>query len=292
MLFPEAEETRSLFKNLYKSGLIHMDSEDKRIIDNNVLAEKKLDKVLHSASFQSTAESNTQEISGEPEDTEVVDALLNDTGSDSPEEEKNALKQEIEEARNELEKIRSQADEMIAQAKEQTAEIQKKAYEEAREDGYRDGERQGRQEAEAVKEEYQQKLKELQTAFEKEERELEPRFIEALTGIYEHIFKVDLSDYHELVTTLLCNTMQKIEGCRNLLIHVSGNDYKNVKENKERLQKEAGGSTVSVEIAEDKTLSAGQAMIETENGVYDCSLDTELSELTRKLKLLSYEALK
>ena len=127
---------------------------------------------------------------------------------------------------------------------------------------------------------------------EKEERELEPRFIEALTGIYEHIFKVDLSDYHELVTTLLCNTMQKIEGCRNLLIHVSGNDYENVKENKERLQKEAGGSTVSVEIAEDKTLSAGQAMIETENGVYDCSLDTELSELTRKLKLLSYEALK
>lgn len=181
---------------------------------------------------------------------------------------------------------------MIAQAKEQTAEIQKKAYEEAREDGYRDGERQGRQEAEAVKAEYQQKLKELQAAFEKEERELEPRFIEALTGIYEHIFKVDLSDYHELVTTLLCNTMQKIEGCRNLLIHVSGNDYENVKENKERLQKEAGGSAVSVEIAEDKTLSAGQAMIETENGVYDCSLDTELSELTRKLKLLSYEALK
>ena len=292
MLFPEAEETRSLFKNLYKSGLIHMDSEDKRIIDNNALAEKKLDKVLHSASFQSTAESSAQEISGEPEDTEVVDALLNDTGADSQEEEKNALKQEIEEARNELEKIRSQTDEMIAQAKEQTAEIQKKAYEEAREDGYRDGERQGRQEAEAVKAEYQQKLKELQAAFEKEERELEPRFIEALTGIYEHIFKVDLSDYHELVTTLLCNTMQKIEGCRNLLIHVSGNDYKNVKENKERLQKEAGGSTVSVEIAEDKTLSAGQAMIETENGVYDCSLDTELSELTRKLKLLSYEALK
>ena len=29
-----------------------MDSEDKRIIDNNALAEKKLDKVLHSASFQ------------------------------------------------------------------------------------------------------------------------------------------------------------------------------------------------------------------------------------------------
>lgn len=269
-----------------------MDSEDKRIIDNNTLAEKKLDKVLHSASFQGTAENGAQETAGEPEDTEAVDALLNDTASDASEEEKNALKQEIEEARNELEQIRSQTDEMIAQAKEQTAEIQKKAYEEAREDGYRDGERQGRQEAEAVKAEYQQKLQELQATFEKEERELEPRFIEALTGIYEHIFKVDLSDYHDLVVTLLSNTMQKIEGCRNLLIHVSRNDYENVKENKERLQKEAGGSAISVEIVEDMTLSAGKAMIETENGVYDCSLDTELSELTRKLKLLSYEALK
>lgn len=281
-----------MFKNLYKSGLIHMDSEDKRIIDNNTLAEKKLDKVLHSASLKDAAESGTQEMTGEPEDTEAVDALLNDTASDASEEEKNALRQEIEEARNELEQVRSQTDEMIAQAKEQTAEIQKKAYEEAREDGYRDGERQGRQEAEAIKAEYQQKLQELQAAFEKEERELEPRFIEALTGIYEHIFKVDLSDYHDLVTTLLSNTMQKIEGCRNLLIHVSRNDYENVKENKERLQKEAGGSAVSVEIVEDMTLSAGKAMIETENGVYDCSLDTELFELTRKLKLLSYEALK
>lgn len=65
-----------------------MDSEDKRIIDNNTLAEKKLDKVLHSASFQGTAENGAQETAGEPEDTEAVDALLNDTASDASEEEK------------------------------------------------------------------------------------------------------------------------------------------------------------------------------------------------------------
>lgn len=281
-----------MFKNLYKSGLIHMDSEDKRIIDNNALAEKKLDKVLHGAAFRKAAEDGSQETVEDAADTSAVDALLSDTASDSTEEERNTLKQEIEEAREELDRIRTQADEMLAQAKDEAAAIQEKAFEEARKEGYQEGERQGRAEADAVKAEYQQKLQELQETFDREERELEPRFIEALTGIYEHIFKVDLSACQDLVTTLLSNTMQKIEGSRNLLIHVSKNDYENVKGNKDRLQKEAGGSAVSVEIIEDMTLSAGKAMIETENGVYDCSLDTELSELARKLKLLSYEALK
>ena len=44
-----------------------------------------------------------------------------------------------------------------------------------------------------------------------------------------------------------------------------------------------------MELVEDMTLSRSQCFIETENGIYDCSLDTQLSELKRKLKLLSYE---
>jgi len=46
---------------------------------------------------------------------------------------------------------------------------------------------------------------------------------------------------------------------------------------------------MALEIAEDMTLSPTQCYIETDNGIYDCSLDTELAELSRKLKLLSYE---
>ena len=44
-----------------------------------------------------------------------------------------------------------------------------------------------------------------------------------------------------------------------------------------------------LEIISDMTLAPSGCMIETENGVYDCSLDTQLAELGRKLKLLSYE---
>ena len=45
----------------------------------------------------------------------------------------------------------------------------------------------------------------------------------------------------------------------------------------------------TVEIVEDMTLGKGECMIETESGIFDCGLGTQLSELRQKLKLLSYE---
>lgn len=45
----------------------------------------------------------------------------------------------------------------------------------------------------------------------------------------------------------------------------------------------------TVEIIEDFTLSKNECMIETEGGIFDCGLGTELRELSAKLKLLSYE---
>ena len=83
--------------------------------------------------------------------------------------------------------------------------------------------------------------------------------------------------------------MEKIENTRNYLVHVSRQDYEGVMADKERIRAQAGGSSVSVEFVEDSTLSGAQCLIETENGIYDCSLDTQLCELSKKLRLLSYE---
>ena len=43
-----------------------------------------------------------------------------------------------------------------------------------------------------------------------------------------------------------------------------------------------------LEIVEDVSLGENDCMIETEGGIFDCGLGTELSELAQKLKLLSY----
>ena len=45
----------------------------------------------------------------------------------------------------------------------------------------------------------------------------------------------------------------------------------------------------NVELLEDVTLGKNECMIETGNGVFDCSLGTQLEALNEELRLLSYE---
>lgn len=280
--------------NLYKCGWVTVQEKDTRVIDNNALLEQKLSAVLHAASIPETGE----DYEGEDGfygglDAENVDALFEPDGnvikSGSKEAERDELLQEIEQAKAELASLKEQADSMIEDAKSQIGAMQMKAYEEAKNQGYQEGERLGRQEADAQINEYLTRKKQLEDEYEKKIKELEPEFIETLTGIYEHIFKVDLTRYRDLVANLLVNTIQKVENTKNFLIHVSRDDFEGVMASKERIRAEAGGSSAAVEFVEDATLSRSQCLIETENGIYDCSLDTQLSELSRKLKLLSYK---
>ena len=279
--------------NLYKCGWVTVQEKDTRVIDNNALLEQKLSAVLHAASIPDVEEILPGDNGFEDGlDAEKVDALFSsDEGviKGSLQAERDALLEEIENARTELAAVKEQADAMIEDAKSQIGAMQMKAYEEAKSQGYQEGERLGRQEADAQINEYLAKKKQLEDEYEKKIEELEPEFIETLTGIYEHIFKVDLTRYRDLVANLLVNAMQNIENTRNFLVHVSKEDYEGVMADKDRIRAEAGGNSVSVEFVEDATLSRSQCLIETENGIYDCSLDTQLSELSRKLKLLSYE---
>lgn len=286
---------KSLYSsNLYKSGWVVVHDDETRVIDNNKLLEEKINMAMRAAaSVEKEYPEDTEEFS-DGFTAEPIDALFAAEGSETiikgtSVEERDAILQEIEQAKAELEDVRAQADSMINDAKSQIGAMQMKAYEEAKQQGYQEGERLGRQEGDAAKKEYLSRKKQLEEDYDKKFKELEPEFVETLTGIYEHIFKVDLSRYRELVTNLLVNAVQKMEGTRNFLVHVSRDDYESVLTNKERLRAEAGGGNVVVELVEDMTLSRSQCFIETENGIYDCSLDTQLSELRRKLNLLSYE---
>ncbi|MFR8845528.1 MAG: FliH/SctL family protein [Waltera sp.] len=107
--------------------------------------------------------------------------------------------------------------------------------------------------------------------------------------IYEHIFDVDLHSYREVLCYLISATMRKTEDNRSFLVHVSKEDYPYVSMQKKQIMAGATAPNSTVEIVEDMTLGKGECMIETESGIFDCGLGTQLSELRQKLKLLSYE---
>ncbi|MBQ9928079.1 MAG: hypothetical protein IJO65_08870 [Lachnospiraceae bacterium] len=289
-------------RNVYKAGWVMMNPDETRVIDSNILMEAKLNTAMQASSVPMQNMMYDENGYGDGfgdgfsgglnAETLAVDALFEPEGAgmvikSAAEGEKEALLEEIEAAKQELESLRAQADGMIISAKNEIGAMQMRAYEEAKNQGYQEGERLGREEADAAKAEYLRAKKELEADYRQKCDELEPEFINMLTGIYEHIFKVELYAYQDLIVNLFENTLRKIDVSGNLLLHVSKADYENVLAGKERLKAEVGSA--SLEIVQDMTLSASQCFIETDYGIYDCSLDTQLSEVARKLKLLSYE---
>ena len=275
--------TRSLSSNLLKRGFTQLVEEDARVINTNDLVAKRIRELA--AKMQQ--DEGTGFISGLAADK--VEALVTDTGDgeENPQtsgnvikagEDLQKLKEEAEaEAQKIIEDAKAKAESILADARAQAEAQKADALEQAR--------RQGQQEAKAEAEraeaqraaEYQKKAAGLDAEYQKRMDELEPQFVDTITGIYEHIFDVDLHSYREVLCYLISATMRKTE------------DYPYVSMQKKQIMAGATAPNSTVEIVEDMTLGKGECMIETESGIFDCGLGTQLSELRQKLKLLSYE---
>ena len=85
------------------------------------------------------------------------------------------------------------------------------------------------------------------------------------------------------------NTMKRLDGCKEFLIHVSSSDYPYVREHKKELLSESSQEGTVIDVVEDSMMRENECTIETVNGIYDCGIGTQLCELRKKLILLSYD---
>ena len=89
----------------------------------------------------------------------------------------------------------------------------------------------------------------------------------------------------EMLLHLVSNAMRGIRETRQYKIRVSEAEVSFLREHREELQEKVG-EDVQIEIVMDPMLSESQCMIDADSGVYDCSLDVELDNLTRDLRSL------
>ena len=299
-----------------KSGWVIVNPTDTKVIDSNARAEQRLKEI---------AVKLAQEFGDDPEAadgfTGGIEAMqvselagdddVNIIGTDNSDDAAQGSVMEAEQS-----SISKRADELIAEAQSQIElmkqgalveieEARQQAYDEAKEQGYQDGLEQGKQEGfeqghqdglDSVAQEREQafaeaaqKIAMIEKEYQKKLDELEPRFIDTLTRIYEHIFHVSLKNSRELIVYLIQNTMRNIEGSGSYLIHVSKEDYPFASMQKRELIKNTNISADDVEIIEDSTMGKNECMIETGSGVFDCSLGTQLEALNEELRLLSYQ---
>lgn len=283
-------------QNLLKSGWVMMNADEVRVIDSNKTIEEKIllaeapepeAQLYHPVSF------DEEGAPGDAVDMLFAEGL--DAETVSPEqavlggEQLQAAQEQAEEI---LAAAQAQAEEIRQQAQVMAEQDARAAYENAKKQGMQDGYREGMQkanaEADAVRREYAQKEQELQRQYHEKLEEMEPHLIAELSGVYEHVFDVELSQYRNILQHLITNTLRSVEMSENYLIHVSEQDYSYVSMQKAQIIEDGCVKNATLEIVEDRTLGKNECLIETQDGIFDCSLSTQLSELKRKLQLLSY----
>ena len=286
-----------MYNNLLKSGNV-VKNEETRVIDSNSKIAERL-KYLTEILGAAESEDGFYEGFTEGLNAVAVEQLLGDEAEsyesqgmpDSPISDTQAQNLMTEEAQSTAESIlsaaREEADRIVAEANAQADAIREEARAGGHGEGYKAGYDEGLQIAEQAKEELRLKEEELEASYNQKLEELEPVFVEKLTGIYEHVFNVDLSDRKDLIMYLLANTIRNIEGGKTFLVHVSKEDYEYVNDNKDVLSHGLPGSSV-LEVIEDISLTKAQCFIEADSGIYDCGLGTELTLLKKELTLLSY----
>jgi flagellar assembly protein FliH len=274
--------------NLLKRGTTFISEE--RIIDYNELIKLKLKNIVSDKENHSNVDADgfvnglkadvvEQLLTGSEDENEAVD-------SQNPDDVKNQLAAAIEEANEQARSIKDEANEVLAQAHMEAGKI----IEDAKRTGYEQGAYNAREEyeskAEALEREYEQKKAQLEKEYNDLKAAIEPELVETITEVFRKITYTVAEDNKEIIIGLINGVMKNSDISNEFVIRVSPDDYRFLVNNQGKIYC-AVSKEVNMDIVEDAAMKKNQCIIESDTGVYDCSLDIELNNLIRDIKLLS-----
>ena len=134
--------------------------------------------------------------------------------------------------------------------------------------------------------EYEQKKAQLEKEYNDLKAAIEPELVETITEVFRKITYTVAEDNKEIIIGLINGVMKNSDISNEFVIRVSPDDYRFLVNNQGKIYC-AVSKEVNMDIVEDAAMKKNQCIIESDTGVYDCSLDIELNNLIRDIKLLS-----
>lgn len=262
--------------NLLKANLVK--EEEARVIDYNEMISAKL------AAIRRALLQDGEDVSGEF--TEGLSAQeIEPEPQPDPQEELLKARAEAEQI---LKEARTQAGEMKSQAQAEAEQIRIQAQEAGRQEGYAEGSRQAQAELEQYKEQLAREDQKREKEYQERLAAMEPELVDVILKVVSGVTFAAVTEKRDIVLHLVKNALEHIESSKQFLIHVSKEDYQPVVQQKEMLLEQVPQSA-ELEIIRDAALAQGQCMIETDGGIFDCSLDTQLNGLIADIKALSMQ---
>lgn len=279
--------TRSLSRNLVKQ-FYTTEAEEKRVIDaDGLLRHRESKEIVAVAAEEPDSDGFLSGLAAEE-----IDMPSGEDHAGNVVKAQEDIRALIEQAQSDaqaiLEDARREASGIVESAKAQAESEKKNVLEQARKQGYEAGQAKADSELKEARRQFDEKARQLETEYQQQMNELEPKFIDTITSIYEHIFQVELGDRREILEHLISNTMHRLVGTHNFLIHVSKEDYPFINMQKTQILEGAVSAGDTVDVVEDMTLGKNECLIETDGGIFDCGVGTHMTELKRKLMLLAW----
>lgn len=278
--------------NFYRGNYVVRGEQVKRVINTNDMIAAKMQAIIEEQKQAQREEMIKKrqealasgELDGEPEFTEGLFA------------QELELETEPEPQIDYVAQAKEQAEQIISEANAEAVMIHDKALKDAdmlremgRQEGYQKGYESAVQQAEeklcAGEEALARREQELQDQYDRAMAELEPKLLDTILTVFDEVFQMQFAGKREMLLNLVKNAIRGIRETRQYKIRVCESEVAFLREHKEELQEKVG-EDVQIEIVMDPDLSASQCVIDADSGVYDCSLDVELDNLTRDLKSL------
>lgn len=282
--------------NLLKGFNIAKNNDDKRVVDCNAIISEMLRQIKKTASSDNISDDGFNPLLNPL----ITNELLSDDEHIIGGEKEN-YEESISENENYKEKIlqeaKTEADFIINKANEDARAIISQAQAEAdflrnqaKEQGYTEGTAKATEQAVNQLEQKEKELeilkKQLISEYEQKKEELEPVLVDVILKLFSEITQAIALDKRDMILTLVNNVMAGGEASRNFVIRVCNEDAIFLKENKEKIIG-AARKDIHIEIVVDSSLKRNECLIDTDTGVYDCSLDIQLENLINDIKILS-----
>ena len=253
-----------MLSNLLKYNSFVVKDSDDFVIDSN---QKVMDKIssikknIKAASFITPGEPDADGfVSGLS--AQVVEELTEPDEEAATQEEINVQTEEI------LEAARNEADSIINQAHREAEYFINAAKDEGYEQGLKNG------------------SAELETEYRNKMSEIEPELVDTLLKVFSKVTHTMAEDKKDMIICLINSVMNNTDISREFIIHVSPEDYRFAISNQHMISGAVSKDT-QIEITEDSALKRNECLIETDAGVFDCSLDVQLDNLIKDIRLLS-----
>ncbi len=287
--------------NLYKADVNRNKGEVyTRVIDYNELLEQK----LSALSFERQAQLRRQQmearkrqqeegvpLEGVPleedaQQTEMSDGFIGLNLEALPEMQIDYVERAKEEANQIVSKATADAETILKKAVQEAENLKERTRQEAEEQGYAKGmERVQMQEAQ-MREELQRLKEEQEQAYADRLYTMEPELMDAVIEVFDQVLHTDFVNHREILLYLIRRTVRHIKNSREFRIFVSADDYAEISAKKEEIIEKIGGE-VTLDIIMDESMQPGQCTIDTDEGLFECGLNIQLSNLLKDLKALS-----